>query len=53
LRKIGLAESAAKFTFHGVNDFGLRHGAAKTAERTLDGAKGADFIAESHEEGLS
>jgi hypothetical protein len=38
LRKVSLAEAAAEFVLHGLNDFGLRHGAVKTAERTLDGA---------------
>ena len=38
LRKVGLAEAAAEFLLHGLDYFGLRHGAAEAAERTLDGA---------------
>lgn len=53
LRKVGLTEPAAEFPFHGLNDFGLGHGATETTKRTLDGAKGAEFVAEGHGKGLS
>jgi len=38
LRKVSLAEPTAEFLLHGLHNFGLRHGAAKTAERPFDGA---------------
>ena len=50
LRKVSLAEATAEFLFHGVDNFGLRHGAAEAAERALDSAEGAEFVAESHVE---
>jgi hypothetical protein len=48
LRQIGLAKAASEFLLHGQDHLGLRQRAAQTAERPLDRAKGANFVAKSH-----
>jgi hypothetical protein len=53
LGKISLAEAPAEFFFHGIDHFRLREWAAQTAERALDRAKGAEFVAEGHGRSLS
>src|SRR5216684_8001445 len=48
LREIRLAQTAADFALHRGGQFLLGHRTAQAAERTFDGAEGAEFVAKFH-----
>src|SRR5713226_6569729 len=48
LREIRVAQTAADLALHRGGQFLLRHRTAQAAERTFDGPKGAEFVAEFH-----
>src|SRR6266403_3695520 len=48
LREIGLAQTSADLAPHGGGQFLLSHRTAQAAERTFDGAEGAEFVAKFH-----
>jgi hypothetical protein len=48
LREVRLAEAAAYFLLHGFGQLLLRHRTAEATQGTFDGAKGTEFVAESH-----
>src|SRR5467141_635878 len=48
LREIRLAQTTANLAFHRAGQFLLRHRTAQAAQRTFDGAEGAEFVAKFH-----
>ncbi len=48
LREIRLAQTAANLALHRGGQFLLSHRTAQAAERTFDGAEGAEFVAKFH-----
>src|SRR5260370_10775544 len=48
LREIRLAQTAADLALHGGGQFLLSHRTAQAAQRTFDGAEGAEFVAKFH-----